>query len=91
MRQHAGLGLAVADALAGDGRQHDRLAGPGRRDAKRVAAGGERSHAALDEEFLAGTQAHGLALTLPSSADRRNPVWPKAAWAAHKAQALPVI
>ena len=58
MRQHAGLG-AVADHLAGDRREHDGLARTGGRDAQRVAAGGERSHAALDEGLLAGAQAHG--------------------------------
>jgi hypothetical protein len=59
MREHAGLGVAVADHLAGDRREHDGLARAGGRDAERVAAGGERSHAALDEGLLAGAQAHG--------------------------------
>jgi len=71
MRQHAGLGT-VADHLAGDRRQHHGLASTGGCHAQRVAAGGERSHTALDEGLLAGAQAHGrsLPLTAPSSAAR---------------------
>ena len=37
----------------------------GRRDAKRVAVGIERSNAALDEQFLTRTEHHGQALTSP--------------------------
>ncbi len=58
MGQHAGLG-AVADHLAGDRREHDGLASTSGRHTQRVAAGGERSHTALDEGLLTRAQPHG--------------------------------
>ena len=80
MGQHAGLG-SMADHLAGDRRQHDGLASTSGCHAQRVAAGGERSHAALDEGLLAGAQAHGRSpLTAPSSADRHCRGRKRAGW-----------
>jgi len=81
MGQDAGLG-AVTDHLAGDRREHDGLARTGGRHAQRVAAGGERSHAALDEGFWRGRRRMaGLPLTAPSSADRRRRGRTRAGWA----------
>ncbi|SLN51244.1 hypothetical protein PSA7680_02660 [Pseudoruegeria aquimaris] len=81
MGQHAGLG-AVAGHLARDGGQHDGLARSGRSNPERIAVGRERSEAALHEEFLAGTKAHGRALTRPRTG---GPAW-TARWGSGRRQ-----
>ena len=61
MGEDAGLGLAALDGARDDGGERDRLAETGRGDAERVAVIAERSEAALHEEALARTKAHGAA------------------------------
>ena len=76
--KHTSFGIRVADSFASNRRKHNRFACPCRRDAERVVSGCERRQAALDEEFLAGTQTHGL---WPHSAQLGRPENPDAgAW-----------
>jgi len=86
--QDTGLGSAVADHLARDRGQDNRLAGAGRSHTERVAVGVERRQAALDEKGLSGTKDHGVLLTVPRRGDRRlqvprrteamqPPAWPR--------------
>src|SRR5690606_39228578 len=85
----AGLGARAlrgfGDHATDDPREHDRLAGSGRRDAEGVSVFVERADAALDELFLAGTQQHGR-LTAPRTGACPRPVVEIGAWRAGKAE-----